>query len=51
MDHFVNFSASILLFISWPKVACAYFSKLRSDRSVVKAFAEDIARQLFCIQN
>ena len=26
MDHFVNFSASILLFLSWPKVECAYFS-------------------------
>ena len=26
MDHFVNFSASILLFISWPKVECACFS-------------------------
>lgn len=49
MDHFVNFSASILLFISWPKVECAYFSKLRADRFMVKAFAES-ARLLFCIQ-
>ena len=51
MDHFVNFSASILLFISWPKVECAYFSDLQSDRSMVRAFAEDTARLLSCLQN
>lgn len=35
MDHFVDFSASTLLFILWPKVECACLNYVRSKVMVL----------------